>query len=94
MGISFFNADFFNYFIKFAVVVSGVYVASLIGRKNKVVNIIISIAYGDCVIVEDADAGIEAGKRAGMKTISVHGANGADISIESLENESLLSILV
>ena len=39
----------------------------------------------NCMIVEDADAGIEAGKRAGMKTLAVQGAKGADLSAESLE---------
>ena len=34
------------------------------------------------ILVEDADAGIEAGKRAGMKTLSVHGAKGADVEIK------------
>ncbi len=45
------------------------------------------------MIVEDADAGVEAGKRAGMKTLSVHGAKGADISIEDLSEESLISFI-
>nr|MCR4719517.1 beta-phosphoglucomutase [Bacillota bacterium] len=30
----------------------------------------------NCLVVEDADAGIEAGKKGGMKTLSVHGAKG------------------
>lgn len=46
----------------------------------------LKIAPEDCMIVEDADAGIEAGKRAGMKTLSVQGAKGADFEIHSLEN--------
>ena len=50
----------------------------------------LGIPYGECMIVEDADAGIEAGKRAGMKTVSVHGAKGADIEIEDLSEKSLL----
>lgn len=44
----------------------------------------------DCMIVEDADAGIEAGKRAGMKTLAVQGAKGADFSAESLEKCDLI----
>ena len=32
----------------------------------------------ECLVVEDADAGIEAGRRGGMKTLSVKGAKGAD----------------
>ena len=47
----------------------------------------------DCMIVEDADAGIEAGKRAGMKTLAVQGAKGADFSAESLEKCDLISFL-
>lgn len=45
----------------------------------------LKIAPEDCMIVEDADAGIEAGKRAGMKTLSVQGAKGADFEAENLE---------
>ena len=44
-------------------------------------------------IAEDADAGIEAGKRAGMKTLAVQGAKGADFSAESLEKCDLISLL-
>ena len=40
-----------------------------------------------------ADAGIEAGKRAGMKTLAVQGAKGADFSAESLEKCDLISLL-
>lgn len=43
-----------------------------------------------CMIVEDADAGIEAGKRAGMKTLSVHGAKGADFETEDLKKYNLI----
>ena len=53
----------------------------------------LGIPYGECMIVEDADAGIEAGKRAGMKTISVHGAKGADMEIEDLNEKSLIDYL-
>ena len=53
----------------------------------------LGIPYEECMIVEDADAGIEAGKRAGMKTVSVHGAKGADIEIEDLNEKSLLSLV-
>ena len=51
------------------------------------------IPYSECMIVEDADAGIEAGKRAGMKTLSVHGAKGADVEIENLNEKSLLKCI-
>ena len=53
----------------------------------------LGIPYGECMIVEDADAGIEAGKRAGMKTLSVHGAKGAELELEDLSRESILNII-
>ena len=43
----------------------------------------------DCLIVEDADAGIEAGKRAGMKTLAVGGANGGDYKYPDLFSVSI-----
>ena len=45
----------------------------------------------DCAIVEDADAGIEAGKRAGMKTFAVGNANGGDCRLGSLNDFSLIA---
>lgn len=51
------------------------------------------IPYSECMIVEDADAGIEAGKRAGMKTLSVHDAKGADVEIYDLSEKSLIDYL-
>ena len=53
----------------------------------------LGIPYEECMIVEDADAGIEAGRRAGMKTLSVHGAKGADVEIENLSEKSLIDYL-
>ena len=53
----------------------------------------LGISYGECMLVEDADAGIEAGKKAGMKTVSVHGAKGADVEIEDLNEKSLIDYL-
>lgn len=53
----------------------------------------LSIPYEECMIVEDADAGIEAGKRAGMKTLSVHGAKGADVKIVDLTKKDLLKFI-
>ena len=44
----------------------------------------LGVAYEDCMIVEDADAGIEAGKAAGMKTLAVNKAQGGDMSVENL----------
>lgn len=46
-----------------------------------------------CLVVEDADSGIVAGKRAGMKTLSVNGAKGADIFFESFEGKNILTVL-
>ena len=54
----------------------------------------LKIPANECMIVEDADAGIEAGKRAGMETLSVHGAKGADISLESLSGKRISSFLI
>ena len=53
----------------------------------------LGIPYSECMIVEDADAGIEAGKRAGMKTVSVHGAKGADVEINDLSEYSLICFI-
>lgn len=50
----------------------------------------LGVAPNNCMIVEDADAGIEAGKRAGMKTLSVHGAKGADFETEDLKKYNLI----
>ena len=51
----------------------------------------LKIAPKDCMIVEDADAGIAAGKRAGMKTLSVQGAKGADFECNDLKYCDLLT---
>ena len=53
----------------------------------------LGIPYTECAIVEDADAGVEAGKRAEMKTVAVHGAKEADVELDDLENLSLYSVL-
>lgn len=53
----------------------------------------LNIAPENCMIVEDADAGIEAGKRAGMKTFALGGASGADFYAKSLENVDLAEII-
>ena len=47
----------------------------------------------NCLVVEDADAGIIAAKRAGMKTISVNKAQGADYHCASLDGVSILKLL-
>lgn len=53
----------------------------------------LNIAPENCMIVEDADAGIEAGKRAGMKTFALGNATGADFYAKSLENVDLAEII-
>ena len=53
----------------------------------------LGIPYDECMIVEDADAGVEAGKRAGMKTLSVHGAKGADVEVADLDPVALIALL-
>ena len=46
----------------------------------------------NCLGVEDADAGIVAGKCGGMKTLSVHGANGADYETEDLKEYKIYKL--
>ena len=45
------------------------------------------------MIVEDAAAGIEAGKRAGMKTLIVGSANGDDFYYKSLNEIKITDII-
>ncbi len=52
----------------------------------------VNIAKEKCIVFEDAQSGIEAGKRAGMKVVAVGDRNvltGADDYIESMEDMSL-----
>ena len=53
----------------------------------------LNVLYEECMVVEDADAGIEAGNRAGMKTLSVYGATGATMAVNDLSECSLLKII-
>lgn len=53
----------------------------------------LGVAPKNCMIVEDADSGILAGKRAGMKTLAVNGAKGADISFENLAENKILNVI-
>ena len=52
----------------------------------------LGIPYADCMIVEDADAGIKAGKAAGMKTVAVNNAKGGDYHYTSLDNVNLAQL--
>jgi len=54
----------------------------------------LGIEPGNCLVVEDADAGIEAGKKGGMKTLSVNGAKGADYFAENLSAFSILENII
>lgn len=53
----------------------------------------LGIPYENCMIVEDADSGIVAGKAAGMKTLSVNGAKGADFFFKDLSEDDILDII-
>ena len=48
----------------------------------------------ECLVVEDADAGIEAGRRGGMKTLSVKGAKGADYFASDLSSFDIYERIV
>ena len=48
----------------------------------------------ECLVVEDADAGIEAGRRGGMKTLSVKGAKGADYFAPDLSDYSIFRRII
>ena len=48
----------------------------------------------DCLVVEDADAGIEAGRRGGIKTLSVKGAVGADYFAPDLSDYSIFRRII
>lgn len=52
----------------------------------------LGVRYANCMVVEDADAGIAAGKAAGMKTLAVGGAHGADHYCKSLEDIDILEL--
>ena len=44
----------------------------------------LGVAAKDCLVVEDANAGILAGRRAGMKTLGIGGAHSGDLYAENL----------
>lgn len=47
-----------------------------------------------CLVVEDADAGIEAGRAAGMKTLAVNGAKNGDYSLHDLQKNGLMKFIL
>ena len=47
----------------------------------------------ECLVVEDADAGIIAGRAGGMKTLSVNGAKDADYEFPNLANDSIYELI-
>ncbi len=53
----------------------------------------LGINYESCMIVEDADAGVIAGKRAGMKTLAVGNAKNGDFSYKSLNDIKIIDII-
>lgn len=53
----------------------------------------LGVAPENCLIVEDADAGIQAGKAAGMATLALGGASGADYHAGSLAEVDLYSLI-
>ncbi len=53
----------------------------------------LGIAYNECMVVEDADAGIQAGKSGGMLTLAVNGAKGGDLNLENLACGDLVEII-
>lgn len=52
----------------------------------------LGIGYEECLVVEDADAGILAGKAAGMKTLAINKAQGGDYTASSLAEIDLLQL--
>ena len=52
----------------------------------------LGVEYKECIVVEDADAGIQAGKRAGMKTLAVGNAKGSDIARKDLSQLSIFEM--
>lgn len=52
----------------------------------------LGVDYKDCLVVEDADAGITAGRNAGMLTLAVNGAKGADYSVDNLSEKNIVDI--
>jgi len=53
----------------------------------------LGIDYCDCMIVEDADAGIEAGRAAGMKTVAINNAKGGDYNFKALNEFEIIGLL-
>ena len=54
----------------------------------------LGVSPGDCLVVEDADAGIAAGRAGGMKTLSVRGAKGADYSARDLSEFDIFKQII
>lgn len=52
----------------------------------------LGVAYENCLVVEDADAGIQAGKAAGMMTLAINKAQGGDYTADSLREVDLLEL--
>lgn len=52
----------------------------------------LGVDYAECLVVEDADAGIQAGKAAGMKTLAINKAQGGDYDAQSLRDVDLIEM--
>lgn len=53
----------------------------------------LGVAAKDCLVVEDANAGILAGRRAGMKTLGIGGAHSGDFYAENLADIDLFKCI-
>lgn len=53
----------------------------------------LGMPYKECLVVEDADAGIEAGKSAGMMTLAVNKAQGGDMAVENLGKAKITELI-
>ena len=54
---------------------------------------LLQIAPENCMVVEDSDAGILAAKKAGMISLAVKNARGADFQCEAMDKMNLLELL-
>lgn len=54
----------------------------------------LGVDYKDCLVVEDSDAGIKAGQNAGMITLAVNGAKGANYNVDNLSEKNIVDIII
>lgn len=53
---------------------------------------LLGVAAGDCLVVEDAAAGVHAGRAAGMTVAAVGGVAGADLDLASLRDLTTVAV--